>query len=48
MRSVPCNLTLTETQFYCKLLKCLLNLTLPGYAKTISDIYNLTFSRSMW
>ena len=43
-RIVPCNLILTETQFYCRLLKRLLNLSLPGYAKTSSDIYNLTLA----
>ena len=31
-RTVPCNLILTETQLYFRDLKCLLNLTLPGYA----------------
>ena len=46
MRTVPCNLILTETQLYFRDLKCLLNPTLPGYAKTSSDIYNLTLSRS--
>ena len=44
MRTVPRYLTLTETQLYYKKFKHLLNLTLPGYAKTSSDIYNLTLA----
>ena len=49
-RTVPHYLTLTDTQLYCrrKIWKHLLNLTLPGYAKTSSDIYDLTLSRSRW
>ena len=38
MKTVPCNLILTETQFYCRDLKLLLNLTLPGYAKKPAQI----------
>ena len=48
MRIGPCNLVETETQIYRKKLKCLLNLTLHGYAKTRSDTEILTLSRFSW
>ena len=50
VRTVPCYLSLTDTQFYCRreFNKTLLDLTLPGYAKTSSDIYDLILSRFRW